>query len=154
MNFRTYIETEIVPYLSKNNDGEYIMPDIEADIVYFSNLHSWYKHFRKIAVKVYPILKLNREPRNSFYNDKTEKNNLHWWFIIDQQVDAIEDDGTSWWLEMEKVFPLDQMRKHHVHLSSSFSGPTTSDLYKFHNLALTTECLQLWDEIMNEINSK
>lgn len=149
MDLTTYVRTNILPYLEQDQDGEYIMPDLDNDIEYFSGLHSWYKHWRGEAPKVYPILKLGREPRNSFDQNKNKKDKLHWRFIIDRPD---SDKFTiEWWELMREEFPIDMMKKHHVHLSSQFYNQS-SELYKFHHLALTTECLSIWKEIKSLLN--
>lgn len=143
-DLKTWVKEVIIPRLEYDDDGKPIMPDVESEIERFSHLHSWYKHWRDEAIKVYPILRVGQEPRGYRDPEFTSENQdkLYWSFVIDYIID---DEYKPYYAK--KNLPWGFMHNHYVHLSEYFSSHS-SDLYKFHKMALIQEAKEVWESIL------
>jgi hypothetical protein len=70
---------------------EFSRKKLNADILRFSTLHSWYKHFSFVnGGNFYFIVpKQGEQPRYSFDTCVTDSNGLHWWFICESNENFI-----------------------------------------------------------------
>jgi hypothetical protein len=147
-DLKTWVKEVIIPRLEFDQNGNPIMPNPEPDIDRFSHLHSWYKHFRGKAVRVYPILRIGQEPRGNIGSDRLttkDQNKLFWSFVTESNIDIPYDTYYA-----KKNLPWGIMYDHYVHLSAAFSN-YSSDLYEFHKMALIRESTLVWDKILKLI---
>ncbi|CAF4122799.1 unnamed protein product [Rotaria sordida] len=64
---------------------EFNRKELNADILRFSTLHSWYKHLPldNDGMLYFIVLIKGQQPRYSFDPCVTDANGLHWWFIYE-----------------------------------------------------------------------
>ncbi|CAF2507677.1 unnamed protein product [Rotaria sp. Silwood2] len=101
---------------------EFSRKELNADILRFSTLHSWYKllSFDNDGMLCFIIPTKGQQPRYSFDPRVTDANGLHWWFISDVREYILNERVRA--IVTRYPFRLNAFFYHHEYKSNNQSS--------------------------------